>query len=108
MNQQNTTTNVGNTDPSSGAVYTSGTNQSTSGTGGAVYTSGVNPQGAGTSSTSSVGTSGGNVNVAQIRQQLQSIQSQLRQTQTSGSSNQAYTDAANRLQDVFEILNNSN
>ena len=45
--------------------------------------------------------------VQQLKQQIQTIQGQLRQAQTSGPANQAYTDAANRLQDVFEILNNT-
>jgi hypothetical protein len=56
-----------------------------------------------TNSTSSMGFSGsGNsgVDVQQIKQQLQNIQSQLRQTPS-------YTEAANRLQDVYDSLNNS-
>lgn len=50
---------------------------------------------------------GGVQSIQQMKQQLQTIQGQLRQSQTSGAANQAYTDAANRLQDVFEILNNT-
>lgn len=121
MNQNNMNSKVGKTDPNTGAVYTSGTNldQGVGATAGAVYTSGVNTSNmtsnvsAGiNNTTSSMGSTGvgnsGVSNVQQIKQQLQSIEAQLRQSQSSGTVNQAYTDAANRLQDVFEILNNAN
>lgn len=118
MNQNNSTTNVGTTDPNTGAVYTSGTNlqQGVGQAAGAVYTSGVSTSGVNTSSLTSnvttgsvgsMGTNTGTSNVQQIKQQLQNLQTQLRQSQTTGTVNEAYTDAANRLQDVFEILNNS-
>lgn len=122
MNQNNMNTNVGKTDPNTGAVYTSGTNldQGPGVAAGAVYTSGTNPSGINTSNVNNVGLNtqsnsmsysgtgnSGVANVQQIRQQIQNIQSQLRQSQTNGAVNQAYTDAANRLQDVFEILNNA-
>lgn len=129
----NSNSKVGFTDPNSGAVYTSGINsgQGFRSSSGAVYTSGINSSGMSfgmgsgmgsgmsgmgsgmssgmssgmgmTNSTSSMGFSGsGNsgVDVQQIKQQLQNIQSQLRQTPS-------YTEAANRLQDVYDSLNNS-
>lgn len=120
MIQQNTPTNVGTTDPNTGAVYTSSTN-TTQGPGtsaGAVYTSGVNTSTSNTgfntsgvtsgvsNSMNTVGTTTGTVNVQSINQQLQSIQNQLRQSTVNGAVSQVYTDAANRIQDAYDILNN--
>jgi len=109
-NQQRNYNNV--TDHNSGAVYTSDLQQGPSNTSGVSYTSNVNNYGMRSNvSTGSMGMSGiGNAgvsNVQQIKQQLQNIQTHLRQSNSNGSVNEAYTDAANRLQDVFEILNNS-
>ncbi|PKM52252.1 MAG: hypothetical protein CVV02_02480 [Firmicutes bacterium HGW-Firmicutes-7] len=78
-----------------------GLNNATSNTGAA----GVNSNMTSGVTNASVGVNAGTQNVQQIRQQVQTLEGQLRQVQNSGANNQAYTDAANRLQDVYEILN---
>ncbi|PKM94278.1 MAG: hypothetical protein CVU84_12535 [Firmicutes bacterium HGW-Firmicutes-1] len=89
----------------------------TAGTSGAINASGVASNFSGTTGVNSnlnssvttgavgAGVNTGTQNVQQIRQQVQTLQNQLRQTSTAGTNNQAYTDAANRLQDAYEILN---
>ncbi len=101
MNQYNSKSKVGITDPNSGAVYTSGVK---SGQGIGLSSSALSSS-AFTSSTSLLssmgysGTSASSVDVQQLKQQIQNIQSQLRQ-----SSSPSHTDAANRLKDVYQLL----
>lgn len=88
-------------------MNTQGTNQtSTTGAAGSSSFGGaVNSGMANSTGASNMGSTSGTVSVQQISQQLKTLQQQLRQTQTSGPQNEAYTDAANRLQDVYELLN---
>lgn len=96
MNQYNSQSKVGITDPSSGAVYTSGVKSGQSmGTSSSAFTSSTSLS----SSMGYSGTSASSVDVQQLKQQIQNIQSQLRQ-----SSSPSHTDAANRLQDVYQLL----
>lgn len=103
--QRNTNNNLNNiTDPRSGAVYTSDMQQGPSNTAGI---NSFNMQSNVATSTMGQNTNAGASNVQQIKQQLQNIQTHLRQPNTTGSVNQVYTDAANKIQDVYEILNNN-
>lgn len=95
---QNTTSSTGTTGVSGTGFTSNVAGSNLSGTSGVTsgMTSGV------TTGTVGVGVT---QNVKQITQQLQTLQGQLRQTQTSGANNAVYVDAANRIQDVYEILN---
>lgn len=96
--------NVASTTGTTGGVSPAGVNA-----GGAYSgissTAGVNSNWNSSVTTGTVGNVAGTQNVQAIRQQIQTLQGQLRQVQTAGTNNEAYTDAANRLQDVYEILN---
>ncbi len=85
-----------NTSKGVGTTGLSGTTGVTSGLTSNVTTGNV---GVGTGGVGMAGT-----NVGQIRQQLQTLQGQLRQ-QTTGTNAETYVNAANKLQDVYDILN---